>query len=93
MYDFGDTEYVMIYYCSFAKRTFSECVRDFNIIFFHLHSSLGKQFFFFVLQVLFSVPPNLLFFSFLLLDIQKRRDITKHCRLLKHAYYVAIISN
>lgn len=46
MYDFGDTEYVMIYYCSFAKRTFSECVRDFNIIFFHLHSSLGKQFFF-----------------------------------------------
>lgn len=75
MYDFGDTEYVMIYYCSFAKRTFSECVRDFNIIFFHLHSSLGKQFFFFVLQVLFSVPPNLLFSHFCYW-IYKREEIS-----------------
>lgn len=63
MYDFGDTEYVMIYYCLFAKRTSSECKRDFNIIFFHLHFSLGNEFYF-ILQVFLSVPPNLLLAHF-----------------------------
>lgn len=42
MYDFGDTEYVMIYYCLFVKTTFNECERDFNIIFFHLRFFLGR---------------------------------------------------